>query len=1108
MSSLNKQTVNTVADILSFHATPVSIASGLQNATKGEVIDTSLAAANAVQSFGAIMSKTLANLAPPLLAANLVMDGAKMSSDATRLDGKYSDATLTSAASNITAAAAYAATLAAGGLLAPATALALAAAGITASAALGVAALSQNPNSTAHHDQINQVLGKAMDLAAQTGGGIEGYFARQANSLESGISRFYDAMSGGFLDFAFGLGDAINGAEDALIAALQDKYDLAHAQVSPLILDLDGDGVETLGKAAGIHFDHDGNGFAELTGWVGKDDGLLVFDRNGNGQIDTGAELFGNNTVLANGRKAANGFEALKELDANRDGKMDASDAAYSNLRIWIDADSDGITDAGELLTLTEAGVKSLNTGYANQSLTDAQGNQHLQTGRYTRADGTTARVDDVWFVADTARTVDKDLVAVSADVAALPDLAGFGNVHSLHQSMARDVSGELQSLVVRYSQATNISERETLTQQILYKWSGADRYSAKSRGGYLDDGRIVYVVEAFMGQAFLPSAGTNAAPSKPGPNAASVLIDMYADILKMVGSGLAAQTHLRPLYDGIGLTWDQESDKLDLDISSVVATLRAAYAADTSAGGARLLDFAANLKMMGKFGGEVLDKLRAAGNLSGTGFDFLLGHAGQTLVRGDSNADTLNGADGRDDVLLGMAGNDALNGNGGNDLLDGGAGNDYLSGGGGNDTYLFGRGDGQDTIATDYDKAAGKANVLQFKDGVAPADIIASRSGHDLILGVAGTRDRVTLQCFFHGDTPGNAFNPIQQAIFSDGTTWDVAALTAKAFEGTAAADTLNGTVNADSLYGQGGNDTLYGGGGDDTLDGGAGNDTLNGGAGNDTYLFGKGDGRDSIVYDYDYGTASNKFNTLQFKDGVAPGEITAARSGTDLVLSITGTRDRVTLQYFFHGDTPGNAFNPIQQAKFSDGTTWDVAALTAKAFEGTAAADTLNGTVNADSLYGQGGRDTLYGGGGDDTLDGGAGNDTLNGGLGNDTYLFNRGDGVDTWIDTDSTADNQDIARFGADINLDQLWLKRSGNNLEASIIGTTDKITIQNWYAGGANHIERFEAGGRALVDSRVDALVQAMAAFAPPGAGQTSLPDTYRQALAPVLAANWQ
>jgi hypothetical protein len=73
-------------------------------------------------------------------------------------------------------------------------------------------------------------------------------------------------------------------------------FELAENTISPLILDLDGDGVETLGQNFYIQFDHDKNGFAERTGWVGADDGLLVLDRNGNGQIDNGSELFGNNS--------------------------------------------------------------------------------------------------------------------------------------------------------------------------------------------------------------------------------------------------------------------------------------------------------------------------------------------------------------------------------------------------------------------------------------------------------------------------------------------------------------------------------------------------------------------------------------------------------------------------------------------------------------------------------------------------------------------------------------------------------------------------------------------------------------------------------------------
>jgi hypothetical protein len=100
-----------------------------------------------------------------------------------------------------------------------------------------------------------------------------------------------------------------------LITSLQEKMCKADDIRSPLVLDLNGDGVKTISKSAGIHFDLDGNGFAETTGWVDKNDGLLVLDKNGNGKIDNGTELFGNNTLLANGQKAANGFEAMKQYD-------------------------------------------------------------------------------------------------------------------------------------------------------------------------------------------------------------------------------------------------------------------------------------------------------------------------------------------------------------------------------------------------------------------------------------------------------------------------------------------------------------------------------------------------------------------------------------------------------------------------------------------------------------------------------------------------------------------------------------------------------------------------------------------------------------------------
>jgi len=138
---------------------------------------------------------------------------------------------------------------------------------------------------------------------------------------------------------------------------------------------------------------------------VDKNDALLVWDRNNNGQIDDGGELFGNQTLLSNGQKAANGFQALAELDSNSDGIIDQNDESWSELRLWIDRNGGGKVDEGELLTLEEAGIAGLNLGYTNSNYTDENGNQHRQTGSFIWADGVTGQMDDVWFKSDLADT-------------------------------------------------------------------------------------------------------------------------------------------------------------------------------------------------------------------------------------------------------------------------------------------------------------------------------------------------------------------------------------------------------------------------------------------------------------------------------------------------------------------------------------------------------------------------------------------------------------------------------------------------------------------------------------------------------------------------------
>lgn len=133
-----------------------------------------------------------------------------------------------------------------------------------------------------------------------------------------------------------------------------------------MALDLDGDGLETIGidSQRPILFDHDGDGIKTATGWIKADDGILVIDRNGNGRIDSGRELFGDSTPLYQGGLAADGFAALAQEDTNGDGLVNAQDARWQTLRIWRDLNQDGISQTNELSAINAAQLRRCRPGH------------------------------------------------------------------------------------------------------------------------------------------------------------------------------------------------------------------------------------------------------------------------------------------------------------------------------------------------------------------------------------------------------------------------------------------------------------------------------------------------------------------------------------------------------------------------------------------------------------------------------------------------------------------------------------------------------------------------------------------------------------------------
>ena len=849
----------------------------------------------------------------------------------------------------------------------------------------------------------------------------------------------------------------------------------ASTKTSPIVIDLNGDGVKTISRKNGkTYFDLDNNKFAENTSWIDKNDGILVNKTLIANSITNGSELFGNHTLLRDGGLANNGFEALKEFDENKDGVINELDLwGYESLAIWQDANQNAKLDDNELKSLKELGIKEINLNYTNSNFIDENGNEHRQTSNITFTNGNTTTISDVWldtFTADTRYVGEK--IVLSAEIEALPQIYAFGEVLNLHQAMAKDKV--LQTMVQNYIASDKAKQNEMIN-DIIYRWASSDQINPNARDpkkiySHVMDARQLVALEHLTGKGYLGIWCWGEHDPNPHGQAAPLLIDEFNKFVKYVQAQISAQSEFKDLFAGIlPLQWEKNQTG---DLSMAFKTLKdriadllpnvdyADISADNIIRARELINTAKNLGTYNTKYQSVFETIEAGWLSEIENLKFVI------------------------NSVEGTAGNDNLSGDNKDNIIIGGRGDDTLFGGAGNDMYYFDILFGKDRV---YDSAG--VDGIVFSKNIKPENIELTRNKTSIYItrlddNKAKTNDVIQIDNFFeyNGDIGNGA---IEKIIFQNGTQWDInKIIEILAPQPTQGNDNLygdmkdniisglggddiiyggngNDTINGndgndelhgddgndqlfggdgnDTLYGENGNDTLIGGmgsdnlqGGDgnDTLNGGLGNDTLNGGYGDDTYIFNKGDGADTIT---DYGGN----NILKLGAGLDKKDlIVSHNSNGHILLSFKdNASDSIAL-------TSPN----IQVVEFANGDKMNIDEIKKLSLIGDDTDNTIYGYYNENNtLIGNGGNDTIRGDNGNDILIGGKGDDILHGGYGDDTYIFNKGDGNDIIVDYGGI----NTLQFGEGISRNDLEFNTTnlGSDLKISFKNSPNDSIILN-------------------------------------------------------------
>ncbi|MDP1690702.1 MAG: hypothetical protein Q8L49_01850, partial [Burkholderiaceae bacterium] len=500
----------------------------------------------------------------------------------------------------------------------------------------------------------------------------------------------------------------------------------------PLVIDLDLDGLELRAADGQVLFDHNADGIRTGTGWALPDDALLVWDRNGNGLIDSGRELFGVDTLKSNGQLASDGFDALRDLNSNADAVFSAADAQFANLRLWRDLDQDGVADAGELASLAASGIASISlTSTPSGALVN--NNRIDSTSVVTRTDGLTTTAGAIDFAENgfarefTGGTV-AGAITITPTAQALPQMRGSGMVRDLREAMSlvdpttstldADSAALLAATQAFAAASTRDAQRSQLD-ALIQAWGATSDHATSIQTSTLlapggaetavqqwarlnpDAYARIAVLERFNGSNFLERrvvAVSGGYAMQIWGEQLAFLNQAYDALRDSVYGALVTQTRLQPYLDAIELVIDESG--IRFDVTAATALVQTKASTDAYNAVADLIDLKkyvdTTLKAVGWEPYETLSSVLQTATitselqtlltaesiawLSTSSTNYAVsGSAGSTVLGNVSN-NVLTGSSGGD-YLYGLGGNDTLRGGEGTNVLDGGDGDDLIVG-------------------------------------------------------------------------------------------------------------------------------------------------------------------------------------------------------------------------------------------------------------------------------------------------------------------------------------------------------------------------------------------------------------------------------------------